>query len=258
MHVMEFVDWIGCRVLNLVHETGKVAGLFFSALYWSARRPWRLGNVLRQMEAIGVNSLPVVLITSLFTGATLALQSMTGFARFNAEELVGTVVALAMTRELGPVLTAVFVAGRVGSGMAAELGTMRVTEQIDALQTMAVSPVHYLVVPRLWGGVLMLPVLTVMADFMGILGGYFVSVVLLGNNSHIYVRRTVDYLELSDIYTGLVKAAVFGTIVALIGCYQGFYASGGAEGVGKATTRAVVVASMMILLANYILTTIFF
>jgi phospholipid/cholesterol/gamma-HCH transport system permease protein len=255
---MPFLAWLGRVVTRFIQETGRVARLFFSSLFWTLRPPLRARNILRQMEVIGVNSLPVVAITALFTGATLALQSVTGFRRFNAEELVGTVVALAMCRELGPVLTGLIVAGRVGSGMAAELGTMRVTEQIDALDTMAVSPVHYLVVPRLLAGTIMLPFLTVGADLLGILGGYFVSVGILKTNSVVYVRRTIDYLELNDIFTGLVKAAVFGLIIALIGCYQGFYAQGGAEGVGKATTRAVVVASMVILLANYILTAIFF
>ncbi len=255
---MGFITWLGHKVVRLLEETGKVSRLLVSTLRWTPRPPFRFANLVRQMEYIGVNSTPVVLITAFFTGATLALQSITGFRRFHAEELVGTVVALAMTRELGPVLTAVFVAGRSGSGMAAELGTMRVTEQIDALHTMATEPVHYLVVPRVWAGILMLPVLTAMSDLTGIFGGYFVSVVLLGANGNTYVRRTIDYLELSDIYTGLVKAAVFGLIISLVGCYQGFFASGGAEGVGKATTRAVVVSSMLILLANYILTTIFF
>lgn len=255
---MGFVSWLGRKFINFTAEAGRVARLFFQSLFWIMKPPIRLKNIVRQMEAIGVNSLPVVVITSLFTGAVLALQSVTGFRRFHAEELVGTVVALSMTRELGPVLTGLIVTGRVGSSMAAELGTMRVTEQVDALQTMAVEPVHYLVVPRLLGALIMLPFLTIMSDIIGIFGGYFVSVVLLGTNSHIYIRRTIDYLELNDIYTGLVKAAVFGLIIALIGCYEGFYASGGAEGVGKATTKAVVVASMLILISDYFLTAVFF
>ncbi len=253
-----FLKIVGQKAITGVIEAGRIARLFATALIWTFRPPYRLGNLFRQMEMIGVNSIPVALITAFFTGATLALQSIAGFRRFNAEELVGTVVALAICRELGPVLTGLMVAGRVGSGMAAELGTMRVTEQIEALYTMAVEPVHYLVVPRLLAGAIMLPILTVFSDLVGIFGGYFVSVILLGTNSTIYIQRTTDFLELNDVFTGLAKAAVFGLIIALIGCYQGFYATGGAEGVGRATTRAVVTASMLILLANYIMTAIFF
>jgi phospholipid/cholesterol/gamma-HCH transport system permease protein len=210
------------------------------------------------MEEVGVRSIPVVLITAVSTGMVLALQSHTGFKRFNAESLVGTVVALSMTRELGPVLTALIVAGRAGAAMAAELGTMRVTEQIDALSTMAANPIKYLVVPRLLAGMLMLPILTIFSDAVGIAGGYFVAVQVLNVNPVIYLRRTTDFLEYDDIYGGLLKAFVFGMIIATVSCYKGFNTQGGAEGVGKATTGAVVLSSMLILISDYFLTAMLF
>lgn len=210
------------------------------------------------MEEVGINSIPVVLITGTFTGAVLALQSYTGFKRFNAEAFVGTVVALSMTRELGPVLTGLMVSGRVGSAMAAELGTMQVTEQIDALYTLAVNPIKYLIVPRLLAALIMMPVLVIFADIIGIVGGYFVSVKMLGSNPYIYMERTWNYLEFNDIYSGLLKACVFGIIIAIISCYQGFYTQGGAEGVGRATTKAVVLSCLLILISNYIITALLF
>jgi len=213
---------------------------------------------MRQIEEVGIRSVPVVLITGTFTGMVLALQSYTGFKRFNAEAFVGTVVALSMTRELGPVLSGLMVSGRVGSAMAAELGTMQVTEQIDALYTLATNPIKYLIVPRFLASLIVLPILTVFADGLGILGGYLVSVNLLGSNPTIYMRRTFDYLDLEDIYIGLFKACIFGMIIAVVGCYQGFNTQGGAEGVGKATTRAVVMSSLLILIANYFITALFF
>jgi phospholipid/cholesterol/gamma-HCH transport system permease protein len=241
-----------------LEKAGELVLLFLRTIAWSVRPPYRLRSLLEQMALVGVSSLPIVLITAIFTGAVLALQTTTGFRRFHAEDLVGTVVALSICRELGPVLTGIIVAGRVGSGMAAELGTMRVTEQIDALQTLATDPINYLVVPRFLAAFVMLPVLTALADIIGMAGGFAVSVFVLGANPHIYFRRSLDFLNLDDIYTGLVKAAIFGMIIALVGCYEGFNASGGAEGVGRSTTRSVVLASMLILTANYFVTAFFF
>lgn len=251
-------DTIGLWVLRFLDEAGRVMILFFKTLTWTFRPPFDFRNLLKQIEQVGINSIPVVLITGTFTGMVLALQSYTGFKRFNAEAFVGTVVALSMTRELGPVLAGLMVSGRVGSAMAAELGTMQVTEQIDALYTLATNPIKYLIVPRFLASLLIMPILTVFADVVGILGGYFVSVNLLGSNPTNYIRRTYDYLDLEDIYIGLFKACIFGMIIAIIGCYQGFSAQGGAEGVGKATTRAVVMSSLLILIANYFITALFF
>lgn len=253
-----YLDWLGKKVILFIEEMGQVIIFFGQAMRWTFRPPLYLRNLFKQMEEVGVNSIPVVLITATFTGMVLALQSYTGFKRFNAESLVGSVVALSMTRELGPVLTGLMVAGRVGASMAAELGTMRVTEQIDALVTLATNPVKYLVVPRVLAGFIMLPILCILADMIGIVGGYFVGVKVLHANPTVYIRRTIDYLELNDIFSGILKAAVFGIIIAVIGCYKGFYTEGGAEGVGKATTGAVVIACMMILISDYFLTAMLF
>jgi len=251
-------DIVGLWLLRVLEESGRIAILFFKTLTWTFRPPFEFRNLLKQIEEVGVNSIPVVLITGAFTGMVLALQSYTGFKRFNAEAFVGTVVALSMTRELGPVLSGLMVSGRVGSAMAAELGTMQVTEQIDALYTLATNPIKYLIVPRFLASLIIMPILTGFADVVGILGGYLVSVKLLGSNPTIYIRRTYDYLDLEDVYIGLFKACIFGMIIATIGCYQGFNTQGGAEGVGKATTRAVVMSSLLILMANYLITALFF
>jgi phospholipid/cholesterol/gamma-HCH transport system permease protein len=241
-----------------MEEAGKMMVLLIQTFTWMIRPPLQAKEILKQMEEIGVRSFPVIAITAAFTGMVLALQSFTGFKRFGAESMVGTVVALSVTRELGPVLTGLMVSGRVGSAMAAELGTMRVTEQIDALYTLATNPVKYLIVPRFLAAMIMLPVLVVFADVIGILGGYLVSVQILGTNPTLYVRRTWDYLELNDVYTGLLKAIIFGVMIATASCYHGFTAQGGAEGVGRATTKAVVLSSLLILISNYFITALLF
>jgi len=252
------VEGIGERVYGMVQELGAVSTLLFRVVAGAVRRPFEFGNIIKQMEEVGVRSIPVVLVTATFTGMVLALQSFSGFERFGATSLVGTVVALSITRELGPVFAGLMVSGRVGASMAAELGTMKVTEQIDALVTLATDPVKYLVVPRVIAATFVLPVLVVFADFVGILGGYFVAVHVMGANPHVYVAKTYQYLEFRDIYTGLVKAAVFGSLISLISCHQGFVARGGAEGVGRATTRAVVTSSMMVLVSDYFMTSLMF
>ena len=210
------------------------------------------------MDFIGVHSLLVVLITGAFTGMVLALQSSYGFRKFGAEGLVGAIVALSMTRELGPVLTSLMVTGRAGSAMAAELGTMRVTEQIDALTVMALNPIKFLVAPRVVASFLMLPFLTIISDFIGIVGGYLVGVKLLGINEGSFMNKIERTLDLADIYNGLVKAAVFGLILSVISCYKGYNTQGGAEGVGRATTEAVVLSSVTILISDYVLTSLMF
>ncbi|MGA3174836.1 MAG: ABC transporter permease [Syntrophorhabdales bacterium] len=232
--------------------------MFMTVVQWAFRRPVKLDLIFKQMEFIGVRSLWVVIVTGAFTGMVLALQTYYGFRRFSSEALVGTTVALSMTRELGPVLTGLMVTGRAGSAIAAELGTMRVTEQIDALTVMALNPVKYLVVPRVIASLLMLPILTVIADFTGIAGGYFVGVKLLGINEGIFISRIIKYVDLEDIYNGLAKSACFGIILAIVCCYKGFYTKGGAEGVGRATTEAVVASSITILVADFILTSLMF
>ena len=237
---------------------GKAAIFSWDILRWTFRRPFKIRAILEQMEEIGVNSIPVVAITALSTGGVLALQSFEGFKRFGAESMTGTVVALSMTRELGPVLTGLIVAGRAGSAMAAQLGTMKVTEQIDALYTLSANPIKYLIVPRFLAAVIMLPALTATADAVGIIGGAGISVYKLEANPITYMNKTFDFLELNDIYSGLLKSTVFGAIIAIVCCYQGFYTRGGAEGVGRATTRSVVISSIMILVTDYIMTSFLF
>jgi phospholipid/cholesterol/gamma-HCH transport system permease protein len=228
------------------------------AIVSGLRGPFYPRQLLRQMLEIGYYSLPVVGLTAIFTGMVLALQSYTGFSRFEASSAIPTIVVLSMTRELGPVLAGLMVAGRVGAAMAAELGTMRVTEQIDALTTLSTDPLRYLVFPRLVAGLLMLPLLVLVADIIGVLGGYLVSVYKLGFGPIEYINRSLQYLQAEDVASGVVKAAVFGFIVALMGCYQGYRSRGGAQGVGAATTMAVVSASILILTANYAVTELFF
>lgn len=252
------LEAFGSRVFATIQDLGNIFLFFLQCVRWLFRPPSEFGNIIKQMEEVGINSSPVVLVTATFTGMVLALQSWSGFQRFQATSFVGSVVALSLTRELGPVFAGLMVSGRVGASMAAELGTMKVTEQIDALVTLATNPIKYLVVPRVVASALVLPVLVIFADFVGILGGYFVSVYLLGANPYVYTDKTYQYLQFRDIYTGLVKAAVFGFLIALLSCYHGFAAEGGAEGVGRATTRAVVVSSMTVLVSDYFMTSYMF
>jgi len=247
---------IGNLVLSLLQTIGEITLFATRAIAQGLSGPYYPRAILRQMVDIGYYSLPVVGLTAIFTGMVLALQSHTGFSRFEAESAVATIVVLSMTRELGPVLAGLMVAGRVS--MAAELGTMRVTEQIDALTTLSTSPFKYLVWPRVLAGFLMLPILVLIADIIGVLGGFIVGVYKLGFGPLEYLNRTFDFLETQDVVSGLVKAAIFGFLVALMGCYQGYHSRGGAQGVGAATTKAVVSASIMILTANYIVTEVFF
>jgi phospholipid/cholesterol/gamma-HCH transport system permease protein len=249
---------IGRVFLNFLAGVGDLTLFGGRALVHGVSGPYYPRMILRQMVDIGYYSLPVVGLTAIFTGMVLALQSHTGFSRFEAESAVATIVVLSMTRELGPVLAGLMVAGRVGASMAAELGTMRVTEQIDALTTLSTDPFKYLVWPRLLAGFLMLPLLVLVADIIGVFGGYIVGIYKLGFSPYDYLNRTFEFLETQDVVSGLVKAAVFGFLVALMGCYQGYHSAGGAQGVGAATTKAVVSASILILTANYVVTEIFF
>jgi phospholipid/cholesterol/gamma-HCH transport system permease protein len=253
-----FLELAGRPIKLFVEESGKIVLLFLSALAWLVRPPLRLRLIAKQMEFVGVQSLSVVMITAAFAGMVLALQTYYGFRMFGGESLVGATVALSLTRELGPVFTALMVTGRAGSAMAAELGTMKVTEQVDALYTMSVNPVQYLIVPRIVAAILMVPILTILADFIGVVGGYFVGVHLLGINSGIFMARIIEFVDMDDITNGLIKSAFFGLILSLIGTFKGFYTTGGAEGVGKATTEAVVYASVSILISDYILTALMF
>ncbi len=248
------VEWIGRRTLEVVGRCGRVLLLGAEAARWTVRPPFRFYLFLDQLLHVGVLSLPVVAITGAFTGMVLALQTASTFRLFGAESLVATVVSLSMTRELGPVLTGLMVAGRVGSAMAAELGSMRVTEQIDALHTLATNPVQYLVAPRLWAATLALPMLVLFSDLIGILGGRFVAVEVVGTSAVVYDARAIEFLQVADILVGLGKAALFGAAIALVGCYQGYTVRGGAREVGLAVNRAVVQSIVLILVINYVVT----
>jgi len=255
---VNFLANLGRVVLVLLAETGRVAIFIKDALVQGLTPTYYGRQIFLQMFAIGYNSLLVVGLTAFFTGGALALQIYLGSSRFNAESLVASIVALGITRELGPVFAGIMVAGRVGSSIAAELGTMRVTEQIDALVTLATNPFKYLVGPRIIAAVVTLPILVGIADIIGILGGYIVGTRSLGFNSFAYIKNTVDFLEFDDVTSGLIKAAVFGFIIAIMGCYHGFNSRGGAQGVGRATINAVVSSAILILAANFALTSILF
>ncbi|MFZ8898674.1 MAG: MlaE family ABC transporter permease [Alphaproteobacteria bacterium] len=255
---MKLVSGIGSVVLTFLAATGRVAAFAGSGLSHCLRPPFYGKQILRQLIEVGFYCLPVVALTTLFSGMVLALQSYTGFARFSAESAVANVVVLSMTRELAPVLAGLMVAGRIGASMAAEIGTMRVTEQIDALSTLSTHPMKYLVVPRIIAGLTMLPILVLIGDIIGVMGGYLVGVYRLGFNAVGYIEQTWNFIETLDVVSGLVKAAVFGFIVTLMGCYHGYMSRGGAQGVGIATTNAVVSSAILILVANYVITESFF
>jgi len=249
---------IGRAFLAFLEAAGRLVLFAAQGLSAIVRPPLYPAILLRQIIEIGYYSLPVVGLTALFTGMVLALQSYTGFARFNAESQIANVVVLSMTRELGPVLAGLMVAGRIGAAMAAELGTMRVTEQIDALTTLSTNPFKYLIAPRLLAGIISLPPLVLIADVIGVLGGWLIATYKLDFNSSVYLHNTVDFVHFDDVVSGLVKAAVFGFLITLMGCYHGYTSKGGAQGVGIATTNAVVSASILILTANYFITEAFF
>lgn len=255
MQIFGLVGHSALMVLANLGRIGKFVLEFIAALFTTK---FHMRQFLQQLLNIGYYSLPVVGLTAIFTGMVLALQSYSGFTRFSAESAIATVVVLSITRELAPVLAGLMVAGRIGASIAAEIGTMRVTEQIDALRTLLTNPVGYLVVPRILAATLMLPLLVLVADVIGVMGGYLIAVYKLGFNARIYLDQTWKYLEARDVVMGLVKAAVFGFLIALMGCYSGYHTRRGAQGVGTATTQSVVSASILILTANYILTEILF
>jgi len=256
--MLSATQYIGNRTIFLISKIGALSIFISKAIVGMFKRPFYFNLIGRQFLTIGYFSLPVVAMTAFFSGAVLALQSYTGFSRFSAESSIATVVVLSITRELGPVLAGLMVAGRVGASIAAEIGTMRVTEQIDALFTLSTDPIKYLVVPRVLAALITLPCLVLIGDIIGVMGGYLVSVHKLGFNSTAYLTNTIKYLESSDVISGLVKAAIFGFIIAVMSCYHGYYSGKGAKGVGSATTAAVVSSSILILISNYIVTELFF
>lgn len=256
--ILDFFAKVGGAILSFLSAVGRLAEFVGKAVGHCFVPPFFPSQLTRQLIDIGYYSLPVVGMTALFTGMVLALQSYTGFTRFNAEGAIAGVVVLSVTRELAPVLAGLMVAGRVGAAIAAEIGTMRVTEQIDALRTLSVNPFKYLIAPRVIAGTLTLPVLVLIGDIIGVYGGYVVSIYRLGFSPANYLSQTWDIIEPTDVISGLVKAGAFGFIVTIMGCYHGFNSQRGAQGVGAATTNAVVSASILILIFNYIITQIFF
>jgi len=245
-------------MLKVFEEVGKATLLTLWAVFFLFKNPPRLKHFIKQLAYLGAETTPVVLITSLFTGGVIALQTYGTFHRFNAEFLIGAVVALSMGRELGPVLTALMVVARVGSAMTAQIGTMRITEQIDALEVMGTDPRSYLITSRIVAGTLGVPMLTVLSNIAGIFGGWFVAVKLFGVNEYLFWEKMKDLTELHDFLGGLYKATFFGFIITAVSCYFGFYTRGGTEGVGRATTNSVVASSMLVLISDYFLTAIIF
>ena len=252
------VAGLGRSTLALLSAIGRLGLFLLQTLAAMLRPPFYLREFGQALWVIGYNSLPVVGMTALFTGGALALQIYAGGSRFNAEEVVPSIVAIGMTRELGPVLGGLMVAARVASSIAAEIGTMKVTEQIDALVTLSTDPMKYLTVPRVLAATLALPVLVAVGDSIGIFGGYLVGTGRLGFNPAAYLKNTADFLEMWDVTSGLIKGGVFGFLIALVGCYYGMNSGRGAQGVGRATKSAVVTASVLIFAANYLLTELFF
>ena len=256
--IQKFLRKLGKPLVKFFSSLGELSIFIMRSVANCFLPPFYLRNFMRQVMDIGFYSLPVVGLTTIFAGMVIAIQSYSGFSRFGAESAVASVVLISVTRELAPVLSALMVAGRIGAAMAAEIGTMRVTEQIDALTTLSTNPYKYLITPRIVAAVIVLPLLVLIGDVIGIYGGYVVGVYQLGFNPANYIKSTIDNLEALDITTGVVKAAVFGFIIAVMGCYNGFKSKGGAQGVGDATTNAVVSSSILILIFNYIITGMFF
>lgn len=249
---------IGGLTLGFLAEIGRVCLFTKDAVVVGLTPQFYGAQILAQLFRVGYTSLPVVALTVFFTGGALALQIFTGSSPTTAATLVPSIVAIGITRELGPVLAGLMVSGRVGASIAAELGTMKVTEQTDALITLSTNPFKYLVGPRLIAAVLSLPFLVFIGDIIGIMGGYVVGTRGLGFNGAAFLKTTADALHTDDVVSGLIKAAVFGFIIALMGCYHGFNSKGGAQGVGRATTNAVVSSAILILAANFALTSLLF
>jgi len=255
---LDILGTTGKKFINFVANIGHFFIFFGNAIYWAFKPPWYLKKIFQQIIDIGYFSLPVVGLTTFFSGMVLALQTYNGFADFNSESTVARIVLTSITRELGPVLTGLMVAGRIGAKMAAEIATMRVTEQIDALGTLGTRPMQYLIAPKIIASLVCIPLLVLIGNTIGILGGYVIAIYKLNFNPNLYLYATMEYLQLIDIIQGTVKAAIFGLIISMVSCYFGYNASKGAEGVGFATTSSVVISSVMILTSTYIITALFF
>jgi len=254
LNIKNGIQTLGEKAIELIRYVGALGIFMAEVSFWLFHPPFRLKEVLKQAEKIGVSSLPIISLISLFTGMVLALQSAYQMQKIQAEMYIASLVALSMVRELGPVLTALVVAGRCGAAVTAEIATMKVTEQIDALETMATNPINYLVTPRFWAFLVSLIVLTIYANFIGVIGGYIVGVYKLGISHHMYMKMTFDPLRHSDIRNGLYKSLVFAIAICVIACFEGMRAQEGAEGVGKATTSSVVRSFVLIIASDCLLT----
>ncbi|MDH4129132.1 MAG: ABC transporter permease [Spirochaetota bacterium] len=256
---MIIIEKFGQQIFKQLHHLGQITILFSQTVSLTFKRPFSKKNLIDQMIKIGINSSPVALITALTVGMILSLMFGSTMERKmqGSKQFTGAVVGLTFVQEIGPVLTALMVTGRIGSAIAAELGTMKITEQIDALITLSANPIQYLAVPRFLASLTMFPALVIMADIVGIIGGWIIAVLLLDLSTHLYISYIITYVKLSNVMVGLVKAVVFGGLMSIISCYNGFNTFGGAEGVGKSTTRAVVISSMAIIISDYFVNAIF-
>ena len=255
--IIHILESVGRQVMQSAENVGRIVMLLAQVLYHLRQRP-KMRHVLQQMVHLGVDSLPIVLLTILFTGMVITLQTAHEFMKYGAQSSIGGIVAISMARELSPVLTGVVVAGRVGAAIAAEIGSMKVTEQIDALRVMAVNPIGYLVVPRLLACLIMLPILTIFADVIGTIGGYLVATLYAGISSFTYLNSIKVFADSYDVIGGLIKSVFFGGTIAIIGCYKGLHAQQGAEGVGRATTASVVSSIIILFISNYFLSMILY
>ncbi len=248
---VQAIEAVGGTLTKTVEDIGGLATLLIDVVRWAVRPPFRINNLMAQLDFVGVGSMLIVALTGIFSGMVFAHQTARAFEMFNAKSLVGPTVTLTITRELAPVFSALMVTMRAGSAMCTELGTMRVSEQIDALETMAVNPVQYLLVPRVLAGLIMVPLLVMVFDLMGVGGGYFVSVAVKGVTAGTFISRTQQWLDPEDIAEGVIKGAVFGLYVGLVACFKGYHASGGSKGVGQATTEAMVLSALGIFVLDY-------
>ena len=254
----KFFQQIGSKIIIFFNSFVNVLYFFYKSFKFSFTPKWYFKDIFVQIFKIGYLSLPIIGMTALFTGGALAIQIYIGSSRWSIVDTVPSIVIIGITRELGPVLTALMITGKIASAISAELGTMKVTEQIDALKTLSVNPYKYLIAPRFLASLISLPILTFTFDILGIFGGYLVSVLKLNFNSSTYIIKTYDFMKFEDFFSGIIKSIIFGIIIGIIGCYYGYNSDKGAEGVGKATTNSVVVSSILIFISNYILTNLFF
>ena len=255
---MNYINKIGNRTIKFFKSFNKISVFLYKTFKYSFTPKWYFRDIFNQSFKIGYLSLPIIGMTAIFTGGALAIQIYIGSSRWSVTDTVPTIVVIGIARELGPVLTALMIAGKIASSISAELGTMRVTEQIDAIKTLSVNPYKYLVAPRFLACLISLPFLTLIFDILGIFGGYLVSITSLKFNAYSYIIKTYDFMKLADFTSGIIKSIVFGIIIGIIGCYYGYNSNKGAEGVGRATVNSVVISSILIFVFNYILTNTFF